>query len=106
MQPFEIILIVIGAVVLLGLVGFLAVRGRGKDAPLPPELKSPYPGDSGAVATAERPADESAVAAEASARGVKGERVELVAVARGAFVPLEEVSDAVLVVGVVVWAFM
>lgn len=44
---------------------------------------------------AERPADESAVAAEASARGVKGERVELVAVARGAFVPLEEVSDAV-----------
>ena len=57
MQPFEIILIVIGAVVLLGLVGFLAVRGRGKDAPLPPELKSPYPGDSGAVATAERPAD-------------------------------------------------
>ena len=57
MQPFEIMLIVIGALVLLGLIGFVAFRGRGRDAALPPEQSSPYPGDSGSVATAERPAD-------------------------------------------------
>ncbi|MFT3859923.1 glucose PTS transporter subunit IIA [Micropruina sp.] len=46
---------------------------------------------------AEPPADESAGVVEAASQGVgtNGERVELVAVARGAFVPLEEVSDAV-----------